>query len=50
MGVDGSDWIIEANDRGSYRYLRRWTPENGAVRDLGMLLISFTGWQVDPIY
>ena len=49
-GADGSDWIVEVNGHGNYRFLRRWAPENGAVRDLGMLLISFTGWQVDPIY
>lgn len=49
-GGDGANWIFEANDRGSYRYLMRWTPKQGAVRDTGMLLMSFTGWRFQPVY
>lgn len=50
MGADGSRWIMEANDGGVYRYVNRWTPEDGAVRDLGDVLLRFTGWQLDPRY
>lgn len=49
-GVDGANWLIEANDHGQYRYLKRWTPEGGPVREIGLLLLSFTGWTFDPVY
>ncbi|TAJ69884.1 MAG: hypothetical protein EPO51_20370 [Phenylobacterium sp.] len=49
-GVDGANWIVEASERGSYRYINRWSPERGPVRDLGVLLLGFTGWRLDPIY
>jgi len=50
MGADGSRWIMEANDAGVYRYVNRWTPEDGAVRELGDMLLRFTGWDLDPRY
>jgi len=50
MGADGSRWIMEANDAGVYRYVNRWTPEDGAVRELGDVLLSFTGWTLEPRY
>ena len=49
-GPDGADWIFEANEGGAYRYVARWAPENGPVREAGLLLMSFTGWNLDPIY
>jgi len=49
-GPDGADWIFEANEGGAYRYVARWAPENGPVREAGLLLMSFTGWKLDPIY
>lgn len=49
-GVDGANWIVEASERGRYRYINRWSPERGPVRDLGVLLIGFTGWDLEPIY
>ncbi|MBA4011637.1 MAG: hypothetical protein C0481_07195 [Phenylobacterium sp.] len=49
-GSDGSRWILEANDRGSYRYVNRWMPGAGPVRQTGMLLLSFTGWRFERVY
>jgi hypothetical protein len=49
-GVDGAQWILEANDHGTYRYVDRWTPETGPVRDVGLLMLGFTGWRLDPVY
>lgn len=48
-GSDGAHWIFEANERGSYHYLMRFSPEAGTVRDTGLLLMSFTGWAFDPV-
>lgn len=49
-GIDGSNWLIEANDHGQYRYLKRWSPESGPVHDTGLMLLGFTGWTFDPVY
>ena len=49
-GADGASWIFEANHSGDYSYLMRWTPEDGAVREIGLLLIGFTGWRFDRVY
>jgi hypothetical protein len=49
-GTDGSNWLIEANDHGQYRYLKRWTPERGPVRETGLMLLGFTGWTFDEVY
>lgn len=49
-GGDGARWILEANDHGAYHYVNRWTPDDGAVRETGLLLMSFTGWRFDRIY
>ena len=49
-GMDGSRWIIEANERGTYHFANRWTPEDGPVHDFGLLRLGFTGWDLNPIY
>lgn len=49
-GTDGSRWLIEANDHGRYRYLNRWTPEGGPVRETGLVLLGFTRWTFDRVY
>jgi len=49
-GADGAEWIFEANDKGAYRYVHRWTPQDGPLRSLGETMIGLTGWKLDPIY
>jgi hypothetical protein len=49
-GYDGALWIMEAVDRGAYRYVNRWSPHRGPVRALGMVMLSFTGWTPGPVY
>lgn len=49
-GVDGSNWLIEANDHGQYRYLKRWSPEKKPIHETGLMLLGFTGWTFDPVY
>ncbi|MFN3513623.1 MAG: hypothetical protein ACK41C_11285 [Phenylobacterium sp.] len=41
---------MEAVDDGRYRYVERSSPEDGPIRDLGMTMLGFTGWNLDPIY
>lgn len=50
VGADGARWIIEANGSTGYHYVNRWSPEHGAVRDLGLHLVALTGWSYDRIY
>jgi len=49
-GYDGAQWIFEGVDRGRYRYVERWTPDRGSVRALGLVMLSFTGWETEPVY
>lgn len=49
-GYDGAQWIFEGVDRGRYRYVQRWTPDRGSMRALGLVMLSFTGWEIEPVY
>lgn len=50
MMLDGARWVVEASGPGGYRYVNRQSPETGAVRELGLALLGFTGWDVEPTY
>jgi hypothetical protein len=45
-GADGAVWIIEANDRGTYRYVNRWSPSGGPLRAAGTEMLKLTGWSL----
>lgn len=49
MGMDGEQWIIESVGPDGYRFLDRWSPEDGPVHALGLLMLGFTGWTSGPI-
>jgi hypothetical protein len=49
-GYDGAQWIVEGVDGGAYRYVNRWSPKSGPVRDLGLLLLGFSGFPLTPLY
>lgn len=48
--LDGARWIVEAVRPNGYHFVSAQSPENGAVRDLGLALIGFTGWTFDKTY
>ena len=50
IGLDGAAWIIEGVDAGGYHFVVRWSPERGEVHDVGLKLLSLTGWKLKPIY
>jgi hypothetical protein len=50
MGLDGAQWIFEAVDAGGYHFLDRWSPEDGAARQLGVFLMGLTGWRFGSVY
>lgn len=37
-GSDGSQWVIEGIKGGQYHVVDRWSPKNGPVRELGLML------------
>jgi hypothetical protein len=38
-GCDGADWVLEAVKDGRYKVVVRWSPEEGAVRTLGLAMM-----------
>ena len=44
-GRDGAEWIIEVAEDGRHHAVLRWSPEQGPVRDLGLRLLSESGWK-----
>ena len=49
--LDGARWIVESNDpQQGYRYRSRQSPDEGFERQLGLHLLTLTGWNVGPIY
>jgi len=46
-GFDGSKWIFESVDKNGYKFLKRWSPRSGAVRDLGVYLLGLSGFGID---
>ena len=49
-GADGATWIIELRVGSRYHYLERWSPEDGPIRRLGLMLVSFSGWEFPQVY
>jgi hypothetical protein len=39
MGADGAAWVIEGARNGSYHVVDRWSPDNGPVRIIGLLML-----------
>jgi hypothetical protein len=42
-GLDGSQWIFEVRDGENYNITKTWMPSRGGLRDLGYLLIEYSG-------
>lgn len=50
FNVDGAQWIIESAFGQEYHFVDRWSPKDGEVRRVGLLMLELTGWNVGPIY
>lgn len=48
--LDGAMWIVEAARADGYHFVGTQSPEAGPVHDLGVALLGFTGWPLEPIY
>lgn len=49
-GIDGSMWLLEASGRGEYRFWSEWSPQEGALRELALVMLELTGWSPKEIY
>lgn len=47
---DGSRWLLEDVSADGYRVTNQWSPEDGAVREVGLYLLGLTGWDLQQIY
>ncbi len=50
LGVDGSQWIVEAADRTGYHFVNRWSPQSGPVYEFGDFALALTGWTFEERY
>lgn len=48
--LDGAEWIIELVDTNGYHFVDRWSPQDGGIHDLGLMVLRMTGWDLKPIY
>jgi hypothetical protein len=48
LGLDGSQWVMEARRLDSYRVVDRWSPEEGPYRSFCELLIQKARVQLGP--
>lgn len=49
-GLDGSQWLFEGADGAGYHLVRRFSPQNGPVREAGLAMLKLTGWKFKEIY
>jgi hypothetical protein len=50
FGLDGASWLVEGVMSGQYRVVLRWSPVEGAYRELGLHFLKLSGLEVEPIY
>lgn len=48
IGNDGAQWIFEGVRDGQHHLIDRWSPGNGAVRDLGLCFLTLSGLPIPP--
>jgi hypothetical protein len=49
-GMDGAQWIVEANANGKYMIVDRWSDSDPAIQAWGMQLITVSGVDVGEVY
>lgn len=45
-GDDGAQWIIEGVKDGKYHLVDRWSPKDGQVRELGLMLLDMANLKI----
>jgi hypothetical protein len=51
-GRDGAQWVLEAAKSGRYSFVDRWSPKEGAIRDLALHILQLSDYKVagDKVY
>jgi hypothetical protein len=49
-GFDGAQWVFEGTQNGRYHIVDRWSPDDGAFRELMLALVQLAGVKVQPVY
>lgn len=51
-GKDGARWVLEATKNGRYSVVDRWSPKDGAIRDLALDFLKVSGYAIaeDKVY
>jgi hypothetical protein len=49
-GFDGATWLVEAKGENRYHYVSRWSPENGAIREIGTKFLTLSGLKEKSVY
>jgi hypothetical protein len=50
VGVDGAQWVFEGIRADRRKFLHRWSPQSGVVRDLGLKLLALAGAPSVDVY
>lgn len=50
IGCDGSEWIFEGKRFSDYHLVRRWTPQKGNLKKIGVNIIKFASIEEREIY
>ncbi len=45
LGMDGAEWIFEVAENGKYHVVTRWSPEAGAIRNIGLQFLKLAKWK-----
>ena len=49
-GVDDSIWLIEASGRETYRVWQDWSPQQGDLRNLALVMLDLAGWRFEETH
>ena len=51
-GHDGAQWVVEAANNGQYHLVDRWSPKEGALKDLALHLLQLSDYGIprDKVY
>lgn len=49
-GADGAVWLLETRLGGTYRVINQFSPQSGTIRQIGLALLSLTGWKKEIVY
>jgi hypothetical protein len=49
-GIDGAQWVFEGRQGDRRKFLHRWSPRSGLLRDLGLYFLALSGLPSAEVY